>query len=195
MLKLINSKKFISCIVFCWIPCFLMLLPLKSEAQFTNFLNKQIENLSSQLTSPAQVETSKAETVATIDQSEAVSTIRDFGLIGAWGRNCQDINSIINYKIENNKVVARYQRPDATTYAIIDKAKQLNDKQLHYISQIYSTSNNQPLRKMSVIIYKNDGKTSVVYLEVIADGKSEITVKDGISLKDNIKQPFSSKCS
>ncbi|MEY4482071.1 MAG: hypothetical protein RIQ84_1233 [Pseudomonadota bacterium] len=77
---------------------------------------------------------------------------------------------------------------------IIDKAKMLNEKQLHYIGQVYSTSNNQHLRTISGVIYINEGKTSVVYLEVIADGKSEITVKDGLNTKDNSKQPLLTKC-
>ena len=194
MSKPTNPRKLIGWGLLYWIPCSLMLMPLKSEAQLSDFLGKQIGNIASQISSSSQTDTPKGDAVATADQVESVSIIQEFGLIGSWAKNCQETNSIINYRIENNKAVIRYQRPDATTYSVIDKAKLLNDKQLHYISQIYSTSNNQPLRKVSGIIYKNDGKTSVVYLEIIADGKSEIVVKDGVSLKDNTKQAFSSRC-
>ncbi len=170
--------------------------PLLAEAQLIN-LTKQLENLAGKIQENQTSSIEKPIQATTLEQTESVKIYQKYGLIGSWSKNCQNINYIHTNQIENGKVVSHSSFKSNTVnanYMIIDKAKMLNEKQLHYIGQVYSTSNNQHLRTISGVIYINEGKTSVVYLEVIADGKSEITVKDGLNTKDNSKQPLLTKC-
>jgi len=158
------------------------------QAQFGNFL-KDIKGAADALQKQTTNQVSPAP-----DQSDLPSIFKTFGLTGPWSTNCQNLNSIIEYQNENNKVVMRYKNPDATTYAIIENAKLLDDKKLQYSSQIYSTKDNQPLRKINGVLQKNEDKITIFFLELVIDGKSEILTKDGINTKDNSKPSPSSNC-
>ena len=133
-------------------------------------------------------------TPSTPNQLEAVSVVKNFGLIGAWGYNCKDTDSLRTFAVENNKLVLRYANPDPKDdFVIVEKAKLLNENQLHISTQIYNVSND-PFAKNSIVFFKNNGKLLIAFYEVTTKDKTEVQIRDGIILSNKEKVGYQNKC-
>lgn len=81
----------------------------------------------------------------TQDQIEAAKLMRDFGMLGNFSFNCQDINSMTIFKVEGNKARIQFLNPQTKYYSIIDKAKLLNENQIYLLSNVFNVDTNESL--------------------------------------------------
>ena len=134
------------------------------------------------------------EVAGGLQNSNSAKAFKTFGLTGSWSINCQNVKSIITYNIENNEMVMRYKTPDTPNYSVIQNAQLIDDTKLLYTSQVFSTIDDQPIRKINGMFVKKEGKISLFYLEIIADGKTVVRIKDGLSTGDGSKSSHINKC-